>query len=417
MSILKLKGSTSGYVELTAPATAGNNTITLPTTAGSVVVANASGNVNISGIVTATTFSGNVSGNITIGAGSTSAPSLAPSGDSNTGVFFPAADTIAFAEGGTESARFDSSGRLLIGTTSSVAVDVINSKTQIEHTDYDASLTVKRNSNGDGGPLQIFVKSRGTSNGSNTVVQNGDSLGQLRFFGTDGTDPAEGASITVQVDGTPGNNDMPGRLIFSTTADGASSPTERMRIASTGAIQAFTGIEGGNFRSGNTTSSSEPALDVFGGASSTVSGTRTFSVRANGNVVNQNNSYGSLSDIKLKENIVDASSQWNDIKGLRPVNYNFKPETNQQTHTQIGLIAQEVELVSPGLVTETPDRDEEGNDLGTVTKSVNYSVLYMKAVKALQEAQERIETLEAENATLKNDFTALAARVTALESA
>jgi hypothetical protein len=62
MSTLKLKGSTSGYVELTAPATAGNNTITLPTTAGTVVVANTSGNVNISGIITATTFSGSGSG-------------------------------------------------------------------------------------------------------------------------------------------------------------------------------------------------------------------------------------------------------------------------------------------------------------------------------------------------------------------
>ena len=72
MSTLKLKGSTSGYVELTAPATAGDNTITLPTTAGSVVVADGSGNVNVSGIITATTFSGNVSsttGDFTITSG------------------------------------------------------------------------------------------------------------------------------------------------------------------------------------------------------------------------------------------------------------------------------------------------------------------------------------------------------------
>jgi hypothetical protein len=91
-------------------------------------------------------------------------------------------------------------------------------------------------------------------------------------------------------------------------------------------------------------------------------------------------------------NIVDAGSQWDDLKALQVRNYNFK---EGQTHTQIGLVAQEVELVSPGLVGESPDRDEDGNDLGTVTKSVNYSVLYMKAVKALQEAMERIETLEA----------------------
>ena len=101
---------------------------------------------------------------------------------------------------------------------------------------------------------------------------------------------------------------------------------------------------------------------------------------------------------KLKENIVDATSQWSDIKALQVRKYNFK---EGQTHTQIGLIAQEVELVSPGLVTESPDRDAEGNDLGTVTKGIHYSVLYMKAVKALQEAMERIETLEAAVAALQ----------------
>jgi hypothetical protein len=120
-----------------------------------------------------------------------------------------------------------------------------------------------------------------------------------------------------------------------------------------------------------------------------------------GDVTNSNNSYGSISDIKLKENIVDATPQWSDIKALQVRKYNFKEETGHPTHTQIGLVAQEVELVSPGLVSESPDRDAEGNDLGTVTKGVNYSVLYMKAVKALQEAMERIEALEADVAQLK----------------
>jgi hypothetical protein len=127
----------------------------------------------------------------------------------------------------------------------------------------------------------------------------------------------------------------------------------------------------------------------------------TFLVYNNGNVQNTNNSYAGISDFKLKENIVDATSQWSDIKALQVRKYNFKEETGQQTHTQIGLIAQEVELVSPGLVSESPDRNAEGNDLGTVTKSVNYSVLYMKAVKALQEAMERIEALEADVDQLK----------------
>jgi len=109
-----------------------------------------------------------------------------------------------------------------------------------------------------------------------------------------------------------------------------------------------------------------------------------------GDLENTNNSYGGLSDVKLKENIVDANSQWDDLKSLQVRNYNFKAETGYDTHTQIGLIAQEVELVSPGLVGESIDEET-----GESTKSVNYSVLYMKAVKALQEAMERIEVLEA----------------------
>jgi hypothetical protein len=123
-----------------------------------------------------------------------------------------------------------------------------------------------------------------------------------------------------------------------------------------------------------------------------------FKVRADGNVYNTNGVYGSISDVKLKENIVDAASQWDDIKALQVRKYNFKEGL---THTQIGVVAQEVEQVSPGLVYESPDRDEDGNETGEVTKGVNYSVLYMKAVKALQEAMERIEQLETEMAEVK----------------
>ena len=64
--------------------------------------------------VTATSITN--TGVTTVAAGSTSAPSITPTGDSNTGIFFPSADTIAFAEGGVEAARLDSSGRLGIGT-------------------------------------------------------------------------------------------------------------------------------------------------------------------------------------------------------------------------------------------------------------------------------------------------------------
>jgi hypothetical protein len=67
-------------------------------------------------------------------------------------------------------------------------------------------------------------------------VISGDSLGKLSYFGWDGSNYIEASRIASDVDGTPGVDDMPGRLEFSTTADGASAPTERMRITSAGNV-------------------------------------------------------------------------------------------------------------------------------------------------------------------------------------
>jgi hypothetical protein len=141
----------------------------------------------------------------------------------------------------------------------------------------------------------------------------------------------------------------------------------------------------------NTAGASTPGAFFKGYQDTTI----VIKINNNGNITNTNNSYGSLSDVKLKENIVDAKSQWDDIKSLRVRNYNFKEETGYQTNRQIGLVAQEVEIVSPGLVIDFPENNDE------VTKTINYSVLYMKAVKALQEAMERIETLETKVAALE----------------
>ena len=124
-----------------------------------------------------------------------------------------------------------------------------------------------------------------------------------------------------------------------------------------------------------------------------------FVVRKNGAVESRTNSFGALSDVKLKENIVDANSQWNDIKAVQVRNFNFK---NNKSIKLLGVVAQEIESVSAGLVADIPDKDPTTNeDLGTVTKTVKYSVLYMKAIKALQEAMARIETLETKVATLE----------------
>ena len=260
----------------------------------------------------------------------------------------------------------------------------------------------------------------------NTVVQSGDQIGGIYFQGADGTDVnSTAAQIAAVVDGTPGSNDMPGRLMFSTTKDGSSSPTERMRINSSGDVGIGTNfinrklhikddrVTPASFAVEAVNSSATSGAILFASyhaannanikfiqcnADQGSTPEEVFRVNGVGNVQNKNNSYGGISDAKLKENIVDATSQWGDIKGIRVRKYNF---IGEQDHTQIGVVAQEVEAISPGLVEDTTDTDDDGNDLGTVTKSVNYSVLYMKAVKALQEAMERIETLEAKVAALE----------------
>ena len=302
------------------------------------------------------------------------------------------------SEVASEKMRIDSSGRLLVGTTSSRT----GYNLQVEGTTGAASgASFIRNETGNSGGIITLGKSGGTANGSFAIVSNNDTLGSIIFTGADGSASKNAAFIQAEVDGTPGANDMPGRLVFSTNAGAPdTSPTERMRITSEGIIYHISANHG--YHLGVTAAAGTTKYIFRGHRSATAgtfnSGTNVYTVWSNGNVQNTNNSYTGLSDIKLKENIVDASSQWDDIKDLRVRNYNF---IEGQTHTQIGVVAQEVEAVSPGLVYESPDHDEEGNDLGTVTKSVNYSVLYMKAVKALQEAMERIETLEAKVAALE----------------
>ena len=132
-------------------------------------------------------------------------------------------------------------------------------------------------------------------------------------------------------------------------------------------------------------------------------------IYSNGNVQNTNNSYGGFSDIKLKENIVDATPKLEKLNQVRVVNYNMIGDEQKQ----IGVIAQELEQIFPSMVDESPDyeevttTDEDGNETtervatGTTTKSVKYSVFVPMLIKALQEQQAIITQLQADVAALK----------------
>jgi hypothetical protein len=175
--------------------------------------------------------------------------------------------------------------------------------------------------------------------------------------------------------------------------------SERLRIGADGFASLFvTANDGFSSRNSVAAGTSNALYLGYHSATGTTNGTLCYVVWSNGDVVNTNNSYGAYSDIKLKENIVPASPKLDKLMQVEIVNYNLK---DQPEHKLLGVVAQQLEQVFPSLVEESPDRDEEGNDLGTVTKSVKYSVFVPMLIKAMQEQQALITQLQADVAALK----------------
>jgi hypothetical protein len=316
---------------------------------------------------------------------------------------------------GTERARIDSSGRLLVGTSSARSNFFrpfsATAAVQLEGTSGNLStLSVVRNSNDSSSSYFVLGKSRGTANASNTIVQNGDAIGGISFQGTDGGDLTEAARISAEVDGTPGTADMPGRLIFSTTADGASSPTERMRITSTGVL--FCGYDfrdatlestdqlkiGGNgytaFHALNGTAytigqnSNSRALRIGSGSGWATTG---VSLAAGGT------SWGTYSDERLKQDIAELDGCLDQLSGIRCVTYRLKDVDEADSKKRLGVIAQDLE----GKFDEALNASRRTEDDVNEYLSVQYADLVPVLIKSLQEAKGRIETLEAEVAALK----------------
>jgi len=369
--------------------------------------------INISGntdIISATDGSLTIQGAdfTAIAAGSTAAPSISPTGDSNTGIFFPSADTIAFGEGGAEAARFDSSGRLLLGTSTARSNFFNSTNTamyQVEGTGAGtssarASIAVINNNvnSDDDSSYLILARSYGSAAGGNDLVTNGGRLGQISFQGADGTEFVEGASIQAVVDGTSGANDLPTRLVFSVTADGASSTTERMRIRNNGETRFFSNNNTSTLELRNASSSGTTNRLLFGvhSATNNTDGTAIYSIFTNGTT-------GTPSDIRLKKNVeLTRDGYLEDVANLRVVKYHWKTQDDSEPK-ELGLIAQEVEQVFPGLIRTEGEGENE-------IKELKRSVIPFILLKALQEADAKIKAQQ----VVIND---LLARVTALESA
>jgi hypothetical protein len=320
-----------------------------------------------------------------------------------------ASGAMLFYAGNSERGRFDSSGRFLVGTSSSRVIGNAGgfaSSVQIETTSY-AGLSLVQNSNDGTGVLLALGKSRGTSIGSATVVQSGDTLGEIRFSGADGSATTSVfAAIAAQVDATPGANDFPGRLTFSTTADGASSPTARASILNTGELRLGT--------TENATVSTDPVHTLGNVSIATVQtnlarliiqdrSANWISFKAGNGVHNgtiavsgAGVSYGSNSDYRLKENVEPLTGASQKIQLLKPSSYNYIAYPDFRVS---GFIAHELQEVVPEAVCGEKDAtDEEGNP---EHQTVDLSKVVPLLTAALQETITELQTLKARVAALE----------------
>jgi len=369
-------------------------------------------------------------------------------------IFEQKAQALRFGTSDTERMRIDSSGNVGIGVSSPAASEgacidasgpllaggYINqhqtSKAVVELNSNEMKLRAYGATAGTG--FMTFATSGG-GGGADSEAMRITSAGKMVVNGTvagySGTDitvgsPSQGTAGLSILSSTTGH----GYLLFGdATGDSTAgysgqinyahstnrmgintNNVERLAIHGTGQVEATSSVPNDYGLEIKNTSSTNPyglQIDLANGTSNTTqalivavsAGANKFIVWTNGNAQNVNNSYTGLSDLKLKENIIDSGSQWDDLKAVRVRKYSLK-DANLDAPNMLGVIAQELEEAGMnGLVDEHPDKDDENNDLGTVTKSVSYSILYMKAIKALQEAMERIETLEAKVQTLENN--------------
>ena len=177
---------------------------------------------------------------LTLVSNTENAINFADSGDVNVGqiAYNHSSNYMLFRVNDSERFRIDSSGRLLLGTSTARATGGSQNRyLQVEGTSYaTAGLSLTCNSTSNAATFN-FGRSRGTSVGSSTVVQDGDDLGFITWSAADGTDLVSyAAQIHAEIDGTPGSNDTPGALVFSTTADGNAGVSERLRVTSSGNV-------------------------------------------------------------------------------------------------------------------------------------------------------------------------------------
>ena len=258
-----------------------------------------------------------------------------------------------------------------------------------------ADMLASRASDTTGGGSFTMQKSRGTP-ASKTTVSSGDDVGTVIFSAYDGADYLRAAQIRCSVDGTPGTNDMPGRLVFATTAAGNSTPSERMRINS-----------GGDVLIGRTTTlSNDNIAGVYFSPQGVVVAQRAANpsmalnrMTDNGTIVVFNRqgsgvgtisvtttatAYNTSSDYRLKQNVEPMVGGLAKLAQLAPKTFEFINEPNVKVD---GFIAHEVQAVVPQAVTGEKDGEE--------MQGLDHSKLVPVLVAAVQELAAKVAALEA----------------------
>ena len=348
--------------------------------------------------------------------------------EANTMLF--TADNFKFKDtAGHENLFMNNSGQFVVGHTAPIATVGGTGHLQVLGTGgSDSLLTIGRFSANAGAPQINFAKSRNGTIAGNTIVQDGDSCGEINWCVSDGSDMVSNiAQIEAEIDGTPGSNDTPGRLMFKTTADGAAGATERMRIDSAGLVgigtsspaqplhthgtagdtrtKTSTSNHGTYFESGVTSDSAgillvaghaSSILNIFlqgsGGVSNEFQFQHDGDFHADGDVVADSTT---VSDEKLKDNVKTIDSALDKVIKLRGVEFDWNQGKRKGQH-DLGLIAQEVEKVLPELVREKTlcTGEYSGEKNNKEIKTINYDKIVGVLVEAIKEQQVQINELK-----------------------
>ena len=417
-----LSGTNNIYVYYTSPITQviapGQGTVTTASLAsstgsGAVVLATSPTLVTpVLGAASATS--------ITVAAGAVGTPSITTAGDTNTGIFFPAADTIAFSEGGSESMRIDSSGSVAIGSTSTA------SATRLTLKGAGTGGNTLFNCQDSGGTALLTITESGVVNLPNAV--SGDAHLKIQVGAV--TTLGAIASSGIQISGGGSNNQLcqislgyPGTyaptaissitttqsgntiadLIFATRGVNTdTAPSEKMRI-----------VSDGNIRLGMQNYSSQPSASNYGVSLNNTNAGCNFFAGANGVQThlifgNLNGVVGSVqtngsstafntsSDYRLKEDVQPMTGALAKVARLKPVTYKWKADGSDGE----GFIAHELKEVCPHAVNGEKDELDENGDIKPQGMDVSFLVATLTA--AIQELSAKNDALTARIEALEN---------------